>query len=61
MTHKRRDGVATSRRLVGLVLVWNQQELPEIAVDRKVFRVLLVLLPPRPSIEENLSRKWTMN
>jgi len=29
-------------------------ELPEIAVDPEVFRVLLGLLPPRPSLEE----KW---
>jgi len=34
-------------------------ELSEIAVDCDVFRVLLVLLPPRPSREEKRAWKWT--
>jgi len=33
-------------------------ELPEIAIDREVFRVLLMLLPPRLSKKEKRSRKW---
>jgi len=32
-------------------------ELSEIAVDREVFQVLLWMLPPRPSLEENRVRK----
>jgi len=33
-------------------------ELSEIAVDREVFRVLLMLLPLRLSPKENRARKW---
>jgi len=41
------DGVTISPTLLGPVLVWKQQNyLKSHAVDREVFPVLLVLLPP---------------
>ena len=44
-------------------LAWSRlgvapAELSEIAVDREVVQVLLGLLPPRPSQEENQAWKW---
>jgi len=38
--------VATSRTLLGPVLVWNQQKVSKIGVDREALLVLLQLPPP---------------
>jgi len=46
------DGVTCISDLAWSRLGVEPAELSEIAVDRGVFRVLLGLLPPRPSPEE---------
>ena len=51
--------VTISPTLLGTVLVWKQQNYLRLhAVDRKVFRILLGLLPPWIYTKEKRAPKW---
>jgi len=44
--------MVTARALLSLVLVWETTELSDVDENREIFRVLLRLLPRRPSPAE---------